>query len=211
MTRTAEAALQLTSEQVAAVVLGASGAAVAPVVLADPEDPKRDNDANAKVRVTYALGQGGVYSLVVTPGLGPASQQLEAALYTLTQPNSIHILWQFPQYFIITASEVMFSVTGLEFSYSQAPASMKSVMQAAWLLTVAGGNIIVIIVAESRAFSEQASEFFMFAGLMLIDTFILIFLAWRYVPRREREEQERDSIPMNNGMSNTNFKGDTEF
>ena len=33
----------------------------------------------------------------------------------------------------------------------------------------------------------------------------------RYVPRREREDQERDSIPMNNGMSNTNFKGDTEF
>ena len=126
---------------------------------------------------SYTLEQGGVYSLVVSPG--PASGQLEAALYTLTQPNSIHILWQFPQYFIITASEVMFSVTGLEFSYSQAPASMKSVMQAAWLLTVAGGNIIVIIVAESRAFSEQASEFFMFAGLMLIDTFILIFLAWR--------------------------------
>ena len=57
-TRTAEAALQLTSEQVAAVVLGASGAAVAPVVLPDPEDPRKDNDANAKVRVTYDLGPG---------------------------------------------------------------------------------------------------------------------------------------------------------
>ena len=126
---------------------------------------------------SYTLEQGGVYSLVVSPG--PASGQLEAALYTLTQPNSIHILWQFPQYFIITASEVMFSVTGLEFSYSQAPASMKSVVQAAWLLTIAVGDLIVICVAEAKLFSEQASEFFMFAGLMLIDTIIFIFLAWR--------------------------------
>ena len=73
----------------------------------------------------------------------------------------------------------MFSVTGLEFSYSQAPKSMKSVVQAAWLLTVAFGNIIVIIVAELKLFNDQASEFFMFAGLMLIDTLIFMFLAWR--------------------------------
>lgn len=35
------------------------------------------------------------------------------------QPNSAHISLQIPQYFFITAGEVMFSVTGLEFSYSQ--------------------------------------------------------------------------------------------
>ena len=123
--------------------------------------------------------QGGVYTFVVTKELGDSESQMRAVLHTFTTPNSIHILWQFPQYFIITASEVMFSVTGLEFSYSQAPASMKSVVQAAWLLTVAFGNIIVICVAEAKLFSEQASEFFMFAGLMLIDTIIFIFLAWR--------------------------------
>merc|ERR1712111_193195 len=111
------------------------------------------------------------------------TNRIRSNLYTVTTPNSIHILWQVPQYFVITASEVMFSVTGLEFSYSQAPASMKSVLQAAWLLTVAFGNIIVILVAEAKAFNEQASEFFFFAALMLLDTLILIFLAWRYVPR----------------------------
>lgn len=42
----------------------------------------------------------------------------------------------------------MFSVTGLEFSYSQAPTSMKSVLQAGWLLTVAIGNLFVVIVAK---------------------------------------------------------------
>jgi len=35
------------------------------------------------------------------------------------EPNSIHMAWQIPQYFLMTAGEVVFSVTGLEFSYSQ--------------------------------------------------------------------------------------------
>jgi solute carrier family 15 oligopeptide transporter 1 len=40
----------------------------------------------------------------------------------------------------------MFSVAGLQFSYTQAPESMKSVIQGCWQLTVAVGNIIVTIV-----------------------------------------------------------------
>ena len=34
-------------------------------------------------------------------------------------PNTVHMAWQIPQYFLMTAGEVVFSVTGLEFSYSQ--------------------------------------------------------------------------------------------
>ena len=33
----------------------------------------------------------------------------------------------------------------------QAPSSMKAVVQAAWLLTIAFGNLIVIIVAETKS------------------------------------------------------------
>ena len=59
-----------------------------------------------------------------------------------------HVLWQVPQYFLLTCGEVMLSITGLEFAYSQAPESMKSVCSAAWLLTVAAGNLVVIIFNE---------------------------------------------------------------
>lgn len=51
--------------------------------------------------------------------------------------------------------EIMFSVTGLEFSYSQAPASMKSVMQAGWLLTTAFGNLLVVVIEEIGHFESQ--------------------------------------------------------
>ena len=39
------------------------------------------------------------------------------------KPNTIHMAWQIPQYFLITVGEVVFSVTGLEFSYSQVEAA----------------------------------------------------------------------------------------
>lgn len=99
-------------------------------------------------------------------------------MHTIASPNSIHmckfniwdfsnwgyqfylfnfhcIVWLLPQYVVITAAEIMFSVTGLEFSYSQAPSSMKSVLQACWLLTVAFGNVIVVVIAEARIFQSQ--------------------------------------------------------
>lgn len=60
----------------------------------------------------------------------------------------VSMLWQLPQYFVLTCGEVMLSITGLEFAYSQAPASMKSVCQACWLLTVAFGNLLVMILNE---------------------------------------------------------------
>jgi len=41
----------------------------------------------------------------------------------------VSILWQFPQVLVMTIGEILFSVTGLEFSYSQAAPSMKSVSE----------------------------------------------------------------------------------
>jgi len=43
----------------------------------------------------------------------------DVSLVTVTQPNSMHMLWLIPQYFVITMGEVMFSITGLEFSFTQ--------------------------------------------------------------------------------------------
>lgn len=63
---------------------------------------------------------------------------------------SISMLWQIPQYLTLTSGEVLFSITGLEFAYSQAPVSMKSCIMAGWLLTVSIGNAIVVIFAEAR-------------------------------------------------------------
>lgn len=61
-------------------------------------------------------------------------------------PKTVNILWMLPQYLAMSMGEIMFSITGLSFSYSLAPPSMKSVMQAIWLLMIAFGNLIDILV-----------------------------------------------------------------
>ncbi|XP_058587188.1 solute carrier family 15 member 2 isoform X3 [Neofelis nebulosa] len=91
------------------------------------------------------LDFGATYLFVITNN---TNQDPQAWKMKDTPANKLSIVWQLPQYALVTAGEVMFSVTGLEFSYSQAPSSMKSVLQAAWLLTVAVGNIIVLVVAQ---------------------------------------------------------------
>ncbi|XP_057621043.1 solute carrier family 15 member 2 [Chionomys nivalis] len=95
--------------------------------------------------------------------------------------NKLSIAWQLPQYILVTAAEVMFSITGLEFSYSQAPSSMKSVLQAAWLLTVAVGNIIVLVVAQFSGLVQWA-EFVLFACLLLVVCLIFSIMGYYYVP-----------------------------
>jgi len=123
----------------------------------------------------FNVHTGGVYTLLISDGY-------TANLVTVTEANSMNILWLVPQYVIMTLGEVMFSVTGLGFSYSQSPPSMKSVLQACWLLTVAFGNVIVVIIAEAALFDSQASEFFLFAGLMFADMLIFMVMAYYYVP-----------------------------
>ena len=53
------------------------------------------------------------------------------------------INWQLLAYVILTLGEAMVSITGLEFSYTQAPNTMKSSVMALWLLTVASGELFV--------------------------------------------------------------------
>jgi POT family proton-dependent oligopeptide transporter len=53
------------------------------------------------------------------------------------------INWQLLAYVILTLGETMVSITGLEFSYTQAPNSMKSSIMALWLLFIASGEFFV--------------------------------------------------------------------
>lgn len=79
----------------------------------------------------------------------------EYSLIEIAAANSMSMLWMIPQYVVMALGEVTFSVTGLQFSYSQAPDSMKSVLQAFWQLNVAFGNVIDIIIVGANIFSSQ--------------------------------------------------------
>uniref|UniRef100_A0A8D2ZDZ1 Solute carrier family 15 member 1b n=1 Tax=Scophthalmus maximus TaxID=52904 RepID=A0A8D2ZDZ1_SCOMX len=139
------------------------------------------NSAGQECVYSQKLGFGSSYTLIIPPTFTydqNCSQSIRPVM-NIGQ-NSFHMAWQIPQYFLITAGEVVFSVTGLEFSYSQAPSNMKSVLQAGWLLTVAVGNIIVLIVAEAATLSEQWAEYILFASLLVVVCFVFAFMAYFY-------------------------------
>ncbi len=90
-----------------------------------------------------------------------------------------HALWQLPQYALLTAGEVLVSVTGLEFSYTQAPRAMRSTIMSIWFLTVALGDLLTAIVTKVVRL-EGAAYFWMFAGLMLAAALVFGAVAARY-------------------------------
>ncbi|XP_072242925.1 solute carrier family 15 member 1b [Leuresthes tenuis] len=139
------------------------------------------NDAGDNCVLEKTLGFGSSFTLIIpsTFAFGPnCAQSIQEV--TDIKSNSIHMAWQIPQYFLMTAGEVVFSVTGLEFSYSQAPSNMKSVLQAGWLLTVAVGNIIVLIVAEAATLPNQWAEYILFASLLLLVCIVFAIMAYFY-------------------------------
>uniref|UniRef100_A0A3B5BND3 Solute carrier family 15 member 1-like n=1 Tax=Stegastes partitus TaxID=144197 RepID=A0A3B5BND3_9TELE len=139
------------------------------------------NDVGDVCMYEQTLGFGSSFTMVIpsTFAFGPNCADTIRPIMDIS-PNSVHMALQIPQYFFMTAGEVVFSVTGLEFSYSQAPSNMKSVLQAGWLLTVAVGNIIVLIVAEAATLEDQWAEYLLFASLLVFVCIVFSFMAYFY-------------------------------
>ncbi len=99
---------------------------------------------------------------------------------------STSIGWQVAAYVIMTAAEVMVSITCLEFSYTQAPNSMKSIIMSLYLLSVSLGNFIaagvnaVILNEDGSSKLPGAMYYWFFTGLMLAAAFAFIVVAFLY-------------------------------
>uniref|UniRef100_A0A3Q2XJU3 Solute carrier family 15 member 1 n=1 Tax=Hippocampus comes TaxID=109280 RepID=A0A3Q2XJU3_HIPCM len=139
----------------------------------------RSGSESCDYRREFGFGSSYTFLIHSTFKFGPSCHESISAVEDI-KPNSVHMALQIPQYFFITAGEVMFSVTGLEFSYSQAPSNMKAVLQAGWLLTVAIGNFIVLIVAELAKIPEQWAEYVLFASLLIAVCFFFSIMAYFY-------------------------------
>jgi dipeptide/tripeptide permease len=100
------------------------------------------------------------------------------------------IAWQLLAYIVLTAAEVLVSVTCLEFSYTQAPKKMKSFIMSLYLLSVSAGNLLTSMVnrftqdAEGNSTLTGASYYWFFTYLMLGAAVVYIFVSLFY---REKE------------------------
>ena len=96
-------------------------------------------------------------------------------------PGSVSVAWQVIPYLIMTLSEVMVSITGLEFAYTQAPKRMKSTIMGFWLLTVAMGNVLVaVLTAVVPSDVSLEGTFWMYAALMAAAAVLFSVMAYMY-------------------------------
>lgn len=94
--------------------------------------------------------------------------------------------WQLPAYVLLTAGEVMASITALEFAYTQAPAHLKAVVQAVYLLSVTAGNYftagVQLFIANPDGTSKLAGAtyFVFYAVLAMAAALVFAFVARGY-------------------------------
>jgi POT family proton-dependent oligopeptide transporter len=96
------------------------------------------------------------------------------------------INWQLLAYAILTLGEAMVSITGLEFSYTQAPNTMKSSVMALWLFTVAGGELFVglfngwVLNPDGTRKMTDYQYFEFFTVLMFVTAVVFVIVACFY-------------------------------
>jgi POT family proton-dependent oligopeptide transporter len=109
-----------------------------------------------------------------------------------------HIVWQMLAYLILTAAEVMISITCLEFSYTQAPRTMKSFIMAFFMLSIALGNLLTSMVnffiqnQDGTSKLAGANYFWFFTGLMLITAFLFLLIIRFYQETTILQEEQID-------------------
>ena len=89
----------------------------------------------------------------------------------------LSIFWQVLPYALLTLGEVLVSATGLEFAYSQAPASMKGVVMSFWNLTTTVGNLWVLL-ANAAVRNEAVTGAIAGTGLGLVAFQMFFFAAF---------------------------------
>lgn len=121
--------------------------------------------------------------LWVTAGSFAVSALIESWISAGQKPS---VWWQVLAYVILSAGEVMVSITCLEFSYTQAPKKMKSLIMALYYLSIAAGNFLTSGVnkfiqnADGSSKLAGAAYYVFFTGLMLVAAFVFMFVARAY-------------------------------
>lgn len=127
-----------------------------------------------------AENPGSSSELRVLKSSTPSKYQVFSKLLVLSPGHSVKLIYMVPQYVLMSIGEVMFAIAGLHFSFTQAPRAMKTVTIAMWQLSVAIGNVVIILIEQLRGYIGQAGEFFLYACLIFLDMIFFYRITKRY-------------------------------
>lgn len=106
----------------------------------------------------------------------------------------LNIGWQLLAYLLLTTSEIMVSITGLEYSFSNSPKSMKSTIMAIFFFTVFVGNMLVVKINQNIQvggfFSQYkgAGYFWVFTGIMAVNALLYYITLWLFKIKDRSDE-----------------------
>lgn len=129
-----------------------------------------------KVTSLRKIGAGMVFTMITFVVIALIQTKIDAGL----KPN---IAWQILAYVLITVAEILISITGLEYAYTQAPPIMKSTVMACFLATVFVGDFFVslinkdIIAGGFFSTLKGAHYYWFFFYVMLGFTVLYIFVS----------------------------------
>ncbi len=121
--------------------------------------------------------------LIVTGLSFLVSAKIESMLAAGLHPS---IGWQMPAYALLSAGEVMVSITALEFAYTQSPKAMKAVVMSLYLLAISAGNaftalVHVFIANEDGTVKLQGAAYYNFFAILSIGCVaVYVFVAKAY-------------------------------
>ena len=117
----------------------------------------------------------------------------------IAQGQTPPIAWQLLAFVVITAAEVMVSITCLEFSYTQAPLKLKSLVMGLFLLSVSIGNGFTALVnfwiqnPDGSVALTGPDYYWFFAGVMFIVACLFLFVVGRYQETSYLQGPEREA------------------
>jgi POT family proton-dependent oligopeptide transporter len=136
--------------------------------------------------------------LLVTASSFLISAWIERQLAAGLKPN---IGWQLPAYALLTGGEIMVSITSLEFAYTQAPKTMKSIVMAIYLWSISAGNLFaalfhVAIANPDGTVKLSGSSYYLFySGLSAAAGVVFAFFALRYRERTHLQDEFPENRP----------------
>lgn len=145
-------------------------------------------------------------------GAGLVLTALSFVIIALIQANidaggTPSIWWQVFAYVILSAAEVLVSITGLEYAYTNSPKSMKSTMSGIWFVVVALGNTFTALIngnISSGGFLSHylhgANYYWFFVGVVTLFTIAYMFVS----PRLKERSYITDPYIENQIVADTN-------
>ncbi|KAL1847273.1 peptide transporter ptr2 [Paecilomyces lecythidis] len=137
--------------------------------------------------MAYAAGiQGWIYSS------GPCYEhpRVCAASKNGSIPNNVNIGYQSPVYFLEGLSEVFASPAGYEYTFTKAPKSMKSIIQAVYGLTAAGGSIIALALTPTNKDPNLLGMYAGISGAMFVAALIVTVVSYKHEGKTMRDDDK---------------------